>query len=190
LPAVVLLAPAAADRLVPLTRRGRSMAVLAFGAAVLSLGIVAAVGVVRATRYARDAPGFLERETQNYADIQWMNTHLDRRRDRVASDHKVLAYLDVPSIFLAPTYQIEISEAELNDPGRFLDACRRQEITHLFAGVDGFPDLQSHLRAVYRNPVSRLGGVRFFREPPTEATAVFEIVFPPLASPKGLRLVR
>jgi hypothetical protein len=29
---------------------------------------------------------------------------------------------------------------------------------------------------MYRNPSSRLGGVRFFREPPTEATAVFEII--------------
>jgi len=152
---------------------------LAVGATALSLGVVAAVGVVRAVRYMRDAPGFLERETQNYADIQWMNTHLDHQRDRVASDHKALAYLDVPSIFLAPTYQIEISEAELNDTGRFLDACRRQGITHLFGNVDSFPNLQTHLRAVYRNPSSRLGGVRFFREPPTEATAVFEIVYPP-----------
>jgi hypothetical protein len=178
LPAAALLAPAAADRLVPLVRRRRSVAIVAMGAAALSLGVVAAVGVVRAARYVRDAPGFLERETQNYSDIQWMNTHLDRRRDRVASDHKVLAYLDVPSIVLAPTCQLEISAAELNDAGRFLDACRRQRITHLFGNVDSFEDLQPHLRAVHRNSASRLGGVRFFREPPTEATAVFEIVFP------------
>jgi len=179
LPAAVLLAPAAADRLVPLVQRRSLLKGLAVGATALSLGVVAAVGVVRAVRYMRDAPRFLERETQNYADIQWMNTHLDHQRDRVASDHKALAYLDVPSIFLAPTYQIEISEAELNDTGRFLDACRRQGITHLFGNVDSFPNLQTHLRAVYRNPSSRLGGVRFFREPPTEATAVFEIVYPP-----------
>jgi hypothetical protein len=177
LPAAVLLAPAAADRLVPVVQRHRSLQRLAWGLAALSFGIVAAVGIVRATRYAQDPPRFLERETQNYADIQWMNAHLDRRHDRVASDHKVLAYLDVPSIVLDPTYQIEISAEELNDTGRFLDACRRQGITHLFGNVDSFPNLRGHLRTIYQNPSSRLGGVRFFREPPTEATAVFEIIY-------------
>ena len=182
LPAAVLLAPSAADRLVPLVERRKLLRVLAVGATALSLGVVAAVGVVRAVRYVRDPQGFLERETQNYADVQWMNRNLDSRRDRVASDHKVLAYLDVPWIVLGPTYQIEISEAELNDSGRFLEACRRQGITHLFGGADSFPGLRVHLRAVYQNPASRLGGVRFFREPPTEATAVFEIVSVPGAS--------
>ena len=179
LPAAVLLAPAAADRLVPLVRRRPSFTALACAATVLSLGVVAAVGAVRAVRYLRDPPGFLERETQNYADLQWMNTHLDRRHDRVASDHKVLAYLDVPSIFLAPTYQIEFTSDELNNPALLLEACRRQGITHLFGAAGSFPGIEEHLRAVYRNPSSRLGGVRFFREPPTEETAVFEIVYPP-----------
>jgi hypothetical protein len=177
-PAAVLLAPAAADRMVPVMRRSWPLRALATAAAVASLAIVPAVGVVRAVRYLRDAPGFLERETQNYADLQWMNAHLDRRRDRVASDHKVLAYLDVPNIFLAATYQIEISGNELNDPGRFLQACRRQGITHLFGNIESFAGVQAHLRTIYRNPSSRLGGVRFFREPPTEETAVFEIVYP------------
>ena len=177
LPAAVLLAPAAADRLVPLVRRRRSFMMIAAVAAVLSLGVVAAVGVVRTVRYVRDPSAFLERETQNYADIAWMNTHLDRRQHRVASDHKVLAYLDVPWIFLAPTYQIEFGRDELKDPDGFLNACRRQGITHLFGGVDSFPGVQAHLRAIHRNPASRLGGVRFFREPPTEETAVFEIVY-------------
>ncbi len=176
LPAAVLLAPAAADRLVPLVQRRKALQVFACGVTAVSLGVVAAVGVERAVRYVRDAPGFLARETQNYVDIQWMNTHLDPRRDRVASDHKVLGYLDVPSIVLDPTYQIEISAAELGDASRFLEACRRQGITHLFGAVDSFPELQAHLRTIYRNPSSRLGGVRFFREPPTEATAVFEIL--------------
>jgi hypothetical protein len=176
LPAAVLLAPAAADRLVPLVRRRGALAMLAWGAAALSLGIVAAVGVMRGVRYVRDPPGFLERETQNYADIRWMNTHLDRGRDRVASDHKALGYLEVPWIVLVPTYQIEISTVELRDASRFLEACRRQRITHLFGSIDSFPDVRAHLRPVYRNPSSRLGGMRFFREPPTEATAVFEIV--------------
>ncbi len=177
LPAAVLLAPAAADRLVPLVQRRRALQALALGVAAVSLGIVAAVGVVRAARYVSDPAGFLEGETQNYADIRWMNAHLDRRHDRVASDHKVLAYLDVPSLILGPSYQIEISAAELNDANAFLTACRRQGITHLFGNIDSFPGLQPHLRTIYRNPSSRLGGVRFFREPPTEATAVFEIVY-------------
>src|SRR6202023_1899367 len=112
------------------------------------------------------------------ADIQWMNTHLDRLRNRVASDHKVLAYLDVPSIILDPTYEVEISAAELGDTNRFLDACRRQGVTHLFGGADSYPKLRDRLRIVYRNPSSRLGGVRFSREPPTEPTAVFEIIYP------------
>lgn len=177
LPAAVLLAPAAADRLVPLVERRRRLGVLvACVVTALSLGVVAAVGVVRVGRYVRDAPGFLERETQNYADIQWMNGHLDRQRHRVASDHRALGYLHVPWLLLDPTHQIEISETELNDAGRLLTALRRQGITHLFGNVDSFPDLRAHLRLVYQNPASRLGGVRFFREPPTEATAVFEIV--------------
>ena len=186
LPAAVLLAPAAADRLVPLARRRPSFMTIAGVAAVLSLGVVATVGVVRAVRYARDPAAFLERETQNYADIAWMNTHLDRQQHRVASDHKVLAYLDVPWIFLASTYQIEFSRDELKDADGFLKACRRQGITHLFGGVDSFPDVQAHLRAVYRNPASRLGGVRFFRAPPTEETAVFEIVYPPGAAGRAV----
>jgi hypothetical protein len=128
-------------------------------------------------RYAANPAGYLERETQNYADVVWMNAHLDRRHDRVASDHKVLAYLDVPSLILEPTYQTEISGAELRDATSLLAACRRQGITHLFGNIDSFPELASHLRMIYRNPSSRLGGVRFFREPPTEATAVFEIVY-------------
>jgi hypothetical protein len=185
LPAVVLLAPSAADRLVPLVRRRLPLLTLACAVTALSLGVVAAVGTVRAVRYLRNPSGFLERETQNYADLQWMNAHLDRRHDRVASDHKVLAYLDVPWIFLAPTYQIEFSSDELNDSDLFLRACRRQGITHLFGGIESFTEVQANLREVYRNPSSRLGGVRFFREPPTEETAVFEIVYPPIRAARG-----
>jgi hypothetical protein len=85
----------------------------------------------------------------------------------------------MPSLVLDPTYQIEISNAELNDAARFLDACRRQGITHLFGNVSSFPSVRGHLRTIYSNPSSRLGGVRFFREPPTESTAVFEIVYAP-----------
>jgi hypothetical protein len=175
LPAAVLLAPAAADRLVPLVGCRRLRRAVVYGIACASFGVVAAVGVIRAARYVHDPATFLERETQNYADMQWMNAHLDRRYHRVASDHKALAYLQVPSLVLDPTYQVEIGAAELNDASRLIQACRRQGITHLFGNVDSFPRLRGHLREIYRNPSSRLGGVRFFREPPTEATAVFEI---------------
>ncbi len=173
LPAAVLLAPAAADRLMPLARRSTAFRALASGMAVASVGIVVAVAGVRAARYLRDPATYLARETQNYDDIRWMNAHLDPARDRVGSDHKVLAYLHVPWIFLAPTYQIEMSQEELDDPARLLEACRRQGITHLFGARDRFAPLMPHLREVYRNPSSRLGGVRFFGEPPTEETAVF-----------------
>jgi hypothetical protein len=177
LPAVVFLAPSAADRLVPFVQRRRVLQVLAWGAMTLSLGIVAAVGVVRAARYVHNAPGYLDRDTANYADIEWMNAHLDRTHDRVGSDHKELGYLQVPAMLLDSSYEIEISEAELEDPGRFLEACRRQGITHLFGDAGSFPELRDHLRVIYLNPASRLGGLHFFREPPTEATAVFEIVY-------------
>jgi hypothetical protein len=178
LPAAAFLAPSAADRLVAFVRRRKLLEALAWGATVLSLGIVATIGVVRFERYVRDPPGFPARQTWNYADIQWMNAHLDRLHNRVGSDHKELAYLDVPSILLDSSYQIEISEAELADPQRLLNACRRQGITHLFGGADSFPELREHLRVIYQNPSSHLGGVHFFRESPTEPTAVFEIVYP------------
>jgi hypothetical protein len=144
---------------------------------------VAAVGAVRAVRYVGESNVFLERETQNYADLQWMNTHLNLGSDRVASNHKVLAYLDAPWLILDPTYQIEIASTELGDPQRFLDACRRQGITHLFGRSDDFSSIRTNLRSIYQNPASRLGGVRFFREPPTESTAVFEIITGPSGAP-------
>ena len=162
----------------PFVRRRRSLQVLAWGAMIVSLGIVAAIGVVRFERYVRDPPGFLARQTWNCAVIQWMNTHLDRLHDRVGSDHKELGYLEVPSILLDSSYQIEISEAELENPHQLLDACRRQSITHLFGSADSFPELREHLRVIYQNPASRLGGVHFFRESPSESTALFEIVYP------------
>jgi hypothetical protein len=178
LPMAVFLAPSAADRLVPLARRWRPLQVLAWGAMILSLGIVATVGVVRAKRYVEDPSGYLARETGNYADIEWMNAHLDRVRNRVGTNHKEFENLQVPWLVLDPSYEIEISEAELRDPLKFLEACRRQGITHLFGSADSYADLREHLRVIYQNPTSRLGGSRFFREPPTESTAVFEIVYP------------
>ena len=142
LPAAAFLAPSAADCLVPFVRRRRSRQVLAWGIAAVSLGIVGAVGVVRVQRYAEDPAGFLERQTSDYDDIQWMNEHLDRVHDRVGSANKEMGYLDVPWIGLDSSYQIEISDAELADPNRLIEACSRQGITHLFGNTDSFPELE------------------------------------------------
>jgi hypothetical protein len=177
LPAVLVLAPAAADCVMPALRRSRALRPLAWTAAVVCVGLVAAVGSLRAIRYVENPATYLERETQNYADIRWMNAHLNHGFDRVASDHKVLAYLDTPWLVLDPTYQIEIGSSEFDDPERFLNACRRQGITHLFGRADSFSDLRTNVRVIYQNPSSRLGGTRFFREPLKESTAVFEIVY-------------
>ncbi len=182
LPAVILIAPAAADVAMTALRRWRMLLPVAWTATAVSLGVVAAVGTLRVVRYAGAPGAFLERETQNYADIQWLNAHLDPQSHRVASDHKVLGYLNGSWLVLDPTYQMEISRSELGDPQRFLEACRRQGITHLFGRADSFAAIHTHLHAIYQNPASRLGGVRFFREPPTESTAVFEIVDAPAVS--------
>jgi hypothetical protein len=176
LPAAVLLAPSAADWLVPFAQSRRVLRVLAWGAATVSLGIVAAVGGVRFERYVRDTRGFLYGGTANYADIQWMNTHLDPSHDRVGFDTKELAYMGVPAIFLDSSYQIEISQAELEDPRRLLEAFRRQGITHLFGASDSFSELRTRLRVIYRNPASLQGGTHFFRSSPTASTVVFEII--------------
>ena len=179
LPAAVLLAPAAADRLMPVImsdRRARAWRALGVLAVAASLGIVAAVGVVRAVRYLRDPAIYLARETQHYDDIAWMNQHLDPARHRVGTTFKVIGYLTIPSLVLDPTRQLEIGPADLATPDRLLAACRRQGITHLFGAPDDFDTLRAHLRLLHANPASRLGGVRFFREPPAEATSVFEII--------------
>jgi hypothetical protein len=178
LPAAILLAPAAADVLVPLTDRHRFARIAGWTVVVASLGVVAAVGAVRVARYARDPATYLERETQHYADIEWMNAHLDPGRHRVASEFKVLAYLAVPSLCLDPSRQIEISEDEMADPARLLTALQRQRVTHLFVRPEIVPGLGSQVRVIHDNPASRLGGVRFFREPPTEPTAILEILEP------------
>jgi hypothetical protein len=176
LPAAVLLSPAAADVLMRALRSWRWLRPIAWTAAVASVGIVAAVGTLRTVRYVEDPGGFLESETQNYADIQWMNSHLDKVNARVASDHKALDHLEIPWLFLDPTYEIELNRSEIDDPDRFLAACRRAGVTHLFGQASSFSSVRSSLRPIYQNPSSRLGGVRFFRMPPSEATAVFEIM--------------
>jgi hypothetical protein len=178
LPATALLAPSAADRLVPLVRRYRLLRPLAALAVVVSLGIVAAVGVVRCQRYVRDPATYLDRESQHYADMRWMNSNLDRGHHRVASSVKTIGYLEIPSLILDPTRQLEIAASDFDPPDRLLAALRRQHITHLFGPPADFAGLLPYLRVVHENAASRLGGVRFFRQPPTEATAVFALIDP------------
>jgi hypothetical protein len=179
LPAVVFLAPAAADRLTPFLTASRfrlACRAIAVVAVAASLGVVAAVGIVRAVRYVRDPANYLANETQRYEDIAWMNQHLDPSRHRVGSSVKVIGYLTIPALVLDPTRELEIGTADFGTPDRLLAALRRQGITHLFGSADDFESLAPHLRLIRANPASRLGGVRFFREPPTEATAVFEVL--------------
>lgn len=182
LPASTLLAPAAADCLTAL--RGRHWRPLAVAAIALPLVLPPAVGVLRAARLVRYGPAFLDRESRHYADIRWANAHLDPARDRIASVYRPIAYFEIPAIVLDPTHQFEIASSELGDPQRLIAACRRQGITHLFTSPDIDPAVASQLRLVYQNPASRLGGVRFFRDSPSEPTAIFAIG-PALSSVEG-----
>jgi hypothetical protein len=175
LPAAMLLAPAAADRLVPLVRRSRAASAAAGVLLALLLLLAPMVGLVRASRYASSPSTFLDRETEFYPDIRWANAHLDPARDRIASMFGAVGYFTIPAIGVEPTYQFEFGEAELRSNDRFLAACRRQGVTHVFTPRDEFADVRSQLRLVYENPASRLGGFHFFREPPSEATAIFAI---------------
>nr|MBA3271957.1 hypothetical protein [Acidobacteriota bacterium] len=86
-----------------------------------------------------------------------------------------LAYLSIPYLYLDASHQLEISDAEISSPERLLDACVRQRITHVFGTRADMLGMESRLIEVYVNPASRLGGRRFFREPPTEETVLFEI---------------
>ena len=175
LPATVLLAPSAADVLVPLVRRSRWLRLPAAVAVVASLAMPVAVSVVRDLRHLRDPRAFLERSIPHYAEIEWMNEHLDPARDRVASTHKVLAHLDIPHLYLDPTYQTAIGHSEL-DPPRLLEALQRQGITHLFGEPSSFDTLAPAVKMIYFTRLSVLGGSRFFREPYREPSAIFELV--------------
>jgi hypothetical protein len=175
-PAAALLAPAAADCLVPLVRRHHAVRPIAYGVVAASLGIVALVGVLRVQRYAADPATYLDRESQRYADLQWMNTHLDPARHRIGSSVKVIGYLNVPSLVLDPTRQLELSASDMADAATLAAALRRQRVTHVFGRPADFDGLETHLRVVHENAASVLGGVRFFRAPPTERTAVYELI--------------
>src|SRR3989442_1170612 len=134
-----------------------------------------AVAFIRAERYLIDPASFLERETMHYADIDWMNKHLDPSRHRVATWFKTCGYLEIPWMTLLPNYQAEIRPEETGDPQRLYAALKRQGFTHLFGRPDDFAGLDDAQILVHSNPASRLGSTRFFREPSTEATAIFAI---------------
>jgi hypothetical protein len=175
LPSLALLSIPAADLLVRLWRRSALLRVPIGLALALSAGVVAAVGLVRAGRYVQDPSTFLERETRHYADVAWMNGHLDPVRDRVAAVFEDCGYLRVPWFSLNSTYQTGIGQAEMDDPARLRAALTREGVTYVFGPKDGFAGLEDALEPVYANPASRLGGTRFFREPLTEATAIFRV---------------
>ena len=142
----------------------------------LPLSLLPVVGVVRAARYLSDPSTYLERATEHYADVQWMNAHLDPARHRIVSMFGGFGYLAVPATGVDLLHQLEFHFSELSPHDRFLAACRRQGVTHLFAGAGDFDDVALQLRLVYENGAPRLGDQHFFRAAPTEATAIFEIL--------------
>jgi hypothetical protein len=176
LPAAVLLSPAAADVFVPIVSRWRPLAWASAAALAVPLLFIPLVGVMRVVRYARDPAGYVNDNTQHYADLVWANTHLDPHADRILSFYPDVGYLEIPYLPTAPTYQMEMSFDEIEDPALFLNACRRQGITHLYARSTAFPAIASRLRVVYDNPQSLLGGEHFFRAPRAEHTSLFEIL--------------
>jgi hypothetical protein len=176
LPAAMLLAPAAADVLAPAVKRSRWVAAAIVAAVAAPLLLAPVVGVVRAARYLSDPATYLERETEHYVDIQWANAHLDPARHRILSMFDTVEYFTVPAIGLSPMRQLEFSAADIATHDRLLAACRRRGVTHVFTARHDLADVDSQLRLVYDNPASRLGDVHFFRAPPVEATAIFEIL--------------
>jgi hypothetical protein len=74
---------------------------------------------------------------------------------------------------LGSDHQVEISPEELHDSTRLRTALERQGFTHLFGEPGQFEGLEDSLVPVYTNSASRLGGVHFFRSPPTATVSVF-----------------
>ena len=102
LPAAVLLAPAAADVVVPWVGRWRPLAWATGAALAVPLLLLPVVGVMRAARFVHDPAAFLYEYTERYADLQWINTHLDPRVHRVGSIFVDVGYLEIPFISLRP----------------------------------------------------------------------------------------
>jgi hypothetical protein len=177
LPAAVLLAPAAADVLMLLVGRWRPLAWTTGVVLAVPLLLISGVGIVRTARYARDPAAFLYNYTERYADIQWINAHLDPRIHRIGSFFPDVGYLTIPFLSLGATYQMELTFDEVNDPALLLQACRRQRITHLLAAPRAFPAaLSPHLRVVYDNPSALRGGEHFFLPARTEHVTLFGIL--------------
>jgi hypothetical protein len=183
LTAVVALAPAAADVLTPAMQRSR-LATAAVGASVaVPLLLAPTVGVVRAGRYAANPETYLLRQTEHYSGVAWANGHLDASKHRLLSMFGVVGYFTVPAIGLDPLHQLEFDRAAIADHRRLLAACRRQHVTHIFTARHDLDDVASQLRLVFEDPSSQRGDAHFFRAPPGEATAIFEIL--PDAAPPG-----
>ena len=174
LPGIALLSIPAADVLLLAWRRVTLLRYPIGLALGLSAGIVVAVGSVRAERFFRDPAWFLERHVPHFADIRWMNAHLDPVHDRVASQVAPLGYLRIPWMNLDATFQVEIGAEDRSDPGRLRAALKRQGFTHVFGGPAGLQGIEDALVLVHANPASRVGGP-FFRSPLVEPTAVFAL---------------
>jgi hypothetical protein len=176
LPAAVVLAPAAADVIAPIVSRSKPLAWALGATLAIPLGLIPLVGVVRAYRYAGDPAHFIGMNTEYYADIQWMNAHLDPRVHRIASVPPDVGYLRIPYVPLAPTYQMVMTFDEVNDPAKLLAACRRLGITHVFAGPNAFPGVPaSEYRIVRGNSAALRGGEHFFQPPRTEPMTLYEV---------------
>jgi hypothetical protein len=175
LPALVVLSVPAADALIHLTSRIRILkAVLAMGL-VISAGVVIVIGGIRFSRYIGDPSGFLERETEHYTAIQWINENLDPATDRVATGLRSSGYLRIPWMNVSFGQQVEISATELESPSLLRRALERQGFTHVFGGPEDVEGMEPWLVAVYTNEASQLGGAHFFRPPPTMVVSVFAL---------------
>ena len=174
LPAAVLFSIPTAEALLWMGSRVKPLWYPIGLALALSAGVVIAVGGLRFGRYVSHPDTFLERETDHYDAIEWMNTHLDPTHDRVASRLWSAGYLHIPWMNLGYDFQVEISSEELADPARLQMALKRQGFTHVFAEPDRVKELEPWLVPVYTNPDSRLGS-HFFRSSPVEPVSVFSL---------------
>lgn len=174
LPAVVVLSVPAALAMLEASRRVRFGGHVAIAVMAASVSVVFAVGVLRAARYVENPATFLERETEHFAAIQWMNEHLDPGRHRVITNLRASGLLAVPWMNLGPEYQVEIQPEEVTTAFSARAALERHGFTHVFGDLQ-IEGLDQWLVEIYTNPASRIGGASFFRDPPTMSVSVFEL---------------
>ena len=180
LPAAVLLSVPAAFFVARLGRRGRVAGAAAGAFLAASAGVAILVAGLPIGRWIADPSAYLEKQSQNFADVDWMNRNLDPLRHRVATEFVASGCLTIPWLALSPLYQAEIAPEALTSEESFFSALRARGVTHLFLAepahlpfsLEGSP----RLRKLRSNPASRLGGTRLLREPPTQATSIYEIV--------------